>query len=577
MRRKNDPPAGTSRQSEGQGTPPTRPRPQSRAVAAGGASTIIVVNTPKNWPFEMPGVEIVSARRYLTETQFGHVRRTKVYNLCRSYSYQSLGYYVSLLAQARGHRPIPSIQTIQELRNPAVLRLRYQDFDKLIQAALKGIQTDEFLLSIYFGRNLAAKYDRLALALFNSHPAPLLRARFEKLEGRWRMDWIRPVPASELPDNHRPFVAWAAHEHLSRKTQAGRPKRHVFRYDLAVLVNTKVPDYPPSDEKALRKFERAADKADVRVERIEPNDAGRLLEFDGLFIRETTSVDHHTYRFAVRAEAAGLFVIDDPESIVRCTNKVYLAESLARYGIPAPRSIVLHDGNVGQVAERLGFPLILKQPDSSFSHGVFKVHDAAELAAVTEKLLHESDLLIAQEFVPSEFDWRIGVLGGKALYACRYYMAEKHWQIIQWKGGDTKWGKVDTIPVEDAPRAVVRNAVRAANLMGNGLYGVDLKQRGNRAFVIEVNDNPSLESGYEDRVLGDALYARLIDYFVKGMEASRSPSPVGSRRARDGASRSGASSARRGGATTKATKATKPAGRASRGAKPNSTSKGRVQ
>ncbi len=483
-------------------------------------TTLLVVNNPKNWPIELPGVEVVSAKQYLTDPDFGYVRRTKVYNLCRSYSYQSQGYYVSLLAEARGHRPLPSIQTVQELRNPSVLRLRSLELDKLIQSALKSIVGDEFILSIYFGRNLAQRYGRLALALYNAHPAPLLRARFERLDGRWRMDWLRPVPTSEIPDSHRSFLVKAVQEHLGSRSE-GRTKRAIHRYDLAILVDPKS-DNPPSDERALRKFERAGNRARVRVERITPNDAGRLLEFDGLFIRETTQVDHYTYRFAVRAEAAGMVVVDDPGSIVRCTNKVFLAEALLRHKIPAPRSMVVHDGNAGEIAERLGFPVIVKQPDSSFSQGVFKVGDETELAEVLSRLHEDSDLLIAQEFLPSEFDWRIGVLGGKPLYACRYYMAHKHWQIIQWQGTAQRFGKVEALPVDQVPDSVMRNALRAARLMGDGLYGVDLKQRGNRSFVIEVNDNPSLEAGDEDQVMGDELYDRIIDHFVRRIESSRS-------------------------------------------------------
>ena len=60
-------------------------------------------------------------------------------------------------------------------------------------------------------------------------------------------------------------------------------------------------------------------------------------EFDALFIRETTLVNHHTYRFARRAASEGLVVIDDPESILKCTNKVFLAELLSRHKMPMPQ------------------------------------------------------------------------------------------------------------------------------------------------------------------------------------------------------------------------------------------------
>ncbi len=72
----------------------------------------LVVNNPKHWPLKIPGVEVIQARRYLTEPAFSRISGARVFNLSRSYSYQSTGYYVSLLAAARGHRPIPDITTI---------------------------------------------------------------------------------------------------------------------------------------------------------------------------------------------------------------------------------------------------------------------------------------------------------------------------------------------------------------------------------------------------------------------------------------------------------------------------------
>ena len=65
---------------------------------------IIVVNTPKNWKFHIPEAEIVSAKDYLTNPEFTTQKNVRVFNLCRDYSYQSKGYYVSLLAEARATR-----------------------------------------------------------------------------------------------------------------------------------------------------------------------------------------------------------------------------------------------------------------------------------------------------------------------------------------------------------------------------------------------------------------------------------------------------------------------------------------
>ncbi|MGL4461045.1 MAG: ATP-grasp domain-containing protein, partial [Planctomycetia bacterium] len=153
------------------------------------------------------------------------------------------------------------------------------------------------------------------------------------------------------------------------------------------------------------------------------------------------------------------------------------------------------------------------------SHGIVKVETIEELRVKVGELLEESDLVIAQEFLPTEFDWRIGVLGGHPLYACKYYMVNRHWQIYREdKPGELTAGRSETMPVEIAPRQVVRTAVKAANLIGRGFYGVDLKQRGRQIVVMEVNDNPSIDCDVEDAVLKGELYRRIMQYFLTTIE-----------------------------------------------------------
>jgi len=205
---------------------------------------------------------------------------------------------------------------------------------------------------------------------------------------------------------------------------------------------------------------------------------------------------------------------------------VYLAELLDLHRVRTPRTLIVHKGNQEDVMHRIGLPCILKQPDSSFSQGVYKAGTEEELHDLTESLLSESDLIIAQEFLPTDYDWRIGILDGRPLYACRYFMAEKHWQIQRTdKTGRTHYGKVDTLPIEKAHPQVVSTALRASKLIGNGFYGVDLKESGRRTYVIEVNDNPSIEAGFEDRVLKDDLYLRIMEVFLKRIEERKEARP----------------------------------------------------
>lgn len=482
---------------------------------------LVVVDNPKTWRIKLPGMPIVSARQYLTEPHYSQPRNLKVFNLCRSYRYQSDGYYVSLLALARRHKVLPSITTIQDLKTQSITRAVAEDVEELVQRSLRRLKSSHFMLSIYFGRNLAHQYDELSQSLFRLFPAPLLSAEFERRDGKWQLDSMRPLASGEIPLGHLEFVEQSAKAFFSRKRMPAA-RRNTSRYDLAIL-HSPSETHAPSNRQALRIFEQCAKRAGIAVELIEKEDYARLPEFDALWIRETTAVNHHTYRFARRAAAEGLIVIDDPDSIVQCTNKVYLAELLTCHRIPIPRTMIVHEENRNDVPRLIGLPCILKQPDSSFSQGVVKAVDPADLDARLDGLLRESDLVIAQEFVPTDFDWRIGVLDREPLFACKYHMAPQHWQIARnGSAGDRVYGMVEAFDLLEVPEPVVETAVRAARLIGEGLYGVDVKYIADVPYVIEINDNPTIMAGYEDGASGTLIYQRLVDTFLKRIEARKS-------------------------------------------------------
>ena len=99
-------------------------------------------------------------------------------------------------------------------------------------------------------------------------------------------------------------------------------------------------------------------------------------------------------------------------------------------------------------------------------------------------------------------------------------MPKGHWQIYcHYDSGRSRCGLVDTIPIYQVPRVVLDTAVKAANLIGKGLYGVDLKMVDDKAYVIEINDNPSIDHGLEDAIIGDEMYYRLLNHFEQALEA----------------------------------------------------------
>ncbi|MFQ3212530.1 MAG: glutathione synthase/RimK-type ligase-like ATP-grasp enzyme [Marivirga sp.] len=487
---------------------------------------IITVTNLKDWDFNIDGVEVITSKQYLTDPKYSALKNAKIFNLSRHYKYQSSGYYVSLLAAARKHKAIPSIATIQDMKSSSVIKILTAELEASIQKTLKDIKSDKFTLSIYFGKNLSKKYDSLSLQLFNLFQAPFIRAHFTHFNDKWTISTISAITTSEIPVDHKDFVQNAAKRYFeSRKFNV--PERNTKGYDLAILWDPKEIT-APSSEKTLQKMIKAANQLGIHAELITKDDYNLLSSYDALFIRETTAVNHHTFRFAQRAQAEGLVVIDDPESIIKCSNKVYLAELLKMHKLNMPETVIIHKDNIPLAPEVLGYPIILKQPDSAFSQGVSKAKDEKEYLEKVTALLDKSDLIVGQQFLQTDFDWRIGVLDGKAIYACKYYMSGKHWQIVSWdKSAKTgKYGKVETMAVEQAPKGVIKIAETLSKLIGTSLYGVDIKQKEDKFFIIEINDNPNIDTGVEDAFLKDKLYTQIMEVFLKRIQQSKTSPQV---------------------------------------------------
>ncbi|MEO8670350.1 MAG: RimK family protein [Tahibacter sp.] len=484
---------------------------------------IIVVEKASDWGSYYPSDNVVTAIDYLREPLRQDDERTQVINLCRSYKYLGTGYYVSLLAEARSHKVIPSVRTINDLRRRSLYGLDIEDLNQKLAKFLPDARdTTDFGLQLYFGETHYGPLQDLAHQVFETFPCPILRIEFER-ERVWQISAIKPAGLHTLDDPQEDAFADAL-DKFSKKLWRKPRARRKYRYDIAMLCDPNEA-MPPSNKRALKSFIDAGKDLGIEVDPIGKNDYARLAEYDGLFIRETTALDNHTYRFANKAEKEGMVVIDDPASILRCTNKIYMNDLLRARKLPTPRSEILFRDDPKKLAELpdlLGFPIVLKIPDGSFSRGIVKAGNMEELKKGTDELFQHTALVIAQEFLYTEFDWRIGVLNKEPLYACQYFMSRGHWQIYNHGArGTAKSGGFKTFPVRDAPTEVVRLALKATAPIGDGLYGVDLKQVGNRIVVIEVNDNPSIDAGVEDQYLGEDLYRRIMEEFLRRLERKR--------------------------------------------------------
>jgi glutathione synthase/RimK-type ligase-like ATP-grasp enzyme len=443
-----------------------------------------------------------------------------VINLSNNLKYNEQGYYCSLLAQARGHRVIPGVEVLNRIESGAGIRL-----DKVLQKLFyQWIQKnapdcEKFYLKVYFGNCVEKGLEKIARYIFENYSAPILEVVLLNKPSN-PIESINILKLNLLSDSEQDAFAGTL-DYFNKKVWRNPKLPKSSRYSLAIFYNPNEV-LPPSDGKALKKFLQIAKKMNIYAELISEEDINRLMEFDALFIRSTTSLNHITYNLSLKAKLADMVVIDDPMSIIRCTNKVYLNELLNKAKIPAPKSKLIFKSTVSdyeEVAEFLGSPFVVKIPDGSFSHGIKKIRNAVDYVNVLNELFAASSIVLAQEYIPTDYDWRIGVLDGEPLFACKYFMARGHWQIYYHsKSGKSRCGNVETVPIYKVPQTIIKTAVKASSLIGRGLYGVDLKMINNKAVVIEINDNPSIDYEIEDAILGDELYYRIINHFVRVLE-----------------------------------------------------------
>src|SRR5438046_1264256 len=76
--------------------------------------------------------------------------------------YQGRGYYVSLVAEARGQRPLPDVKTVEDLKSEAYVRALSAQIETLVRETLHHDESDRFEIDVYLGKDPAQRHQALA-------------------------------------------------------------------------------------------------------------------------------------------------------------------------------------------------------------------------------------------------------------------------------------------------------------------------------------------------------------------------------------------------------------------------------
>ena len=141
---------------------------------------VILVDQPKDLPNAETPHKVITTSEYLARPRLFDMGRPKLVNLARSYAYQSKGYYASLLAEARGHRVVPSVETMLELREAKLYEHALPELeDELNRCARRADYQPEgeFKLLVCFGIARDERFESVRAAAVRLVPLPGARGQ----------------------------------------------------------------------------------------------------------------------------------------------------------------------------------------------------------------------------------------------------------------------------------------------------------------------------------------------------------------------------------------------------------------
>jgi hypothetical protein len=134
--------------------------------------------------------------------------KTKIINLCKNYSYLSKGYYVSLLAEAKGLKCIPNITDIIKLNWKRNYELALPEINATLNKYFNESPQEPLIRTYtsFFGRHENPNIEPLARVLFDLFRFPILSFEIEfSKNNQWRVNKIETVSINTLIDKRLEF------------------------------------------------------------------------------------------------------------------------------------------------------------------------------------------------------------------------------------------------------------------------------------------------------------------------------------------------------------------------------------
>ncbi len=193
---------------------------------------------------------------------------------------------------------------------------------------------------------------------------------------------------------------------------------------------------------------------------------------------------YNSLESTILVESYGKDVINRSNTIMVCQDKLWTTALLIRNGIPVPETYVAfnHD-TVPKVAERLGYPFVIKPVYGSWGRLLALIDDEEDMRSIVEHrtYMHNPlyNIYYIQEYVKKPGrDIRVFTVGDEVPVAI--YRYSSHWITNTARGGKAVAARVDP-ELEEI-------ALKAAKAVGGQFLGIDVFEDPERGYLVnEVN------------------------------------------------------------------------------------------
>ena len=216
---------------------------------------------------------------------------------------------------------------------------------------------------------------------------------------------------------------------------------------------------------------------------------GWPIQADAVIPRIGYSVTTEGVRVVRQFESQGVYVANSADSILRSRDKLTASQILSHQGIPVPRTaLVTSWRDTERAISRVGgVPCVIKASQGTQGDSVHLAHSIRDAKELAYRLLANRETVLVQEYIRESHgrDVRVIVAGGEVVAAMRRVARGREFRSNFHLGG-----QVETIELEDEYAKI---AIRAANLLGIEVGGVDLLEGRSGPILLEVNSSPGLE------------------------------------------------------------------------------------